>query len=116
MKPKKNRVASFFYRVSENCIVPLRFLLNDIIGRLLTVLKPGEFGNAKSIVVEILIRIGLALLVLPIIGFVVAFCNIYFLVNYVFSRNNQDLKKRCCVYEKISRKFCLGCGWRCLSN
>ncbi len=67
MKPKKHSIASFFYKVSEICVVPLRFLLNDIIGRLMTVLKPSEFGNAKTVVAEVFIRIGLAFLILPII-------------------------------------------------
>src|SRR3990167_8578237 len=71
MIPKTNGLASFFYWVGELCVVPLRFMLNDIVGRLKTVLVAGEFGNARTITGEVFIRIGLALLFVPIIPIVI---------------------------------------------
>lgn len=67
MKSNIKILASFFYRIAELLILPLMFLTNNIIGRLLTVLIPGKFGNASTIAKEIRIRIGLALLIVPLI-------------------------------------------------
>lgn len=67
MKPKTKLLASFIYRIAELFVVPLMFLTNNIIGRLLTVLVPCKFGNAATIPREILIRIFLASLIVPLI-------------------------------------------------
>jgi hypothetical protein len=62
-----NNVASFFYLLAEGSEVPLRYFLNNIIGRWMTVLVPNQYGNASSKAKEIFIRILLALLAIIMI-------------------------------------------------
>ena len=67
MVNKTNRIASFLYRLGEISEIPLRYVLNDIIGRWKTVLAPKQFGNASSKGAEILIRIALGFLFIALI-------------------------------------------------
>ncbi|MBM3193302.1 MAG: hypothetical protein FJZ59_03605 [Chlamydiae bacterium] len=73
MKPRLNKCASFFYKLSEIYLVPLRYVLNKIIGRWMTVLTPKEYGNAKTKFREILIRISLFFVFLLLISPTVVF-------------------------------------------
>mgnify|MGYP000685676127 CR=1 FL=1 len=83
MTTLKNQIASFFYYLAELSEVPLRYVLNDIFGRWMTVLTPNEYGNASSKTAEIFIRIGLGFLFILLIGPVIITSLLWVLLRFI---------------------------------